>query len=68
MILTFRSLLCTNAVHDEEASAKSAAASADSGAPTMYHPSPVDYDGGLEKVGARQVGVGLCQETQFLDS
>ncbi|KAJ6671940.1 hypothetical protein OIU85_013298 [Salix viminalis] len=35
MILTLRSLLCTNAVHDEEASAKAAAASADSGAPTI---------------------------------
>lgn len=33
----FRSLFCTNAIHDEEASAKAAAASADSGAPTMYH-------------------------------
>uniref|UniRef100_A0A6N2N136 Uncharacterized protein n=1 Tax=Salix viminalis TaxID=40686 RepID=A0A6N2N136_SALVM len=33
--LSQRSLLCSNAVHDEEASAKAAAASADSGAPTM---------------------------------
>uniref|UniRef100_A0A6N2NJI5 HIT domain-containing protein n=1 Tax=Salix viminalis TaxID=40686 RepID=A0A6N2NJI5_SALVM len=35
--LSQRSLFCTNATHDEEASAKAAAASADSGAPTMYH-------------------------------
>uniref|UniRef100_A0A6N2MJI6 HIT domain-containing protein n=1 Tax=Salix viminalis TaxID=40686 RepID=A0A6N2MJI6_SALVM len=33
---TVRSLLCTNAVHDEEASAKAAAASANSGAPTIF--------------------------------
>ncbi|KAH8486226.1 hypothetical protein H0E87_025299 [Populus deltoides] len=31
-----RSLFCTNAIHDEEASAKAAAASADSGAPTIF--------------------------------
>ncbi|KAB5532344.1 hypothetical protein DKX38_019014 [Salix brachista] len=34
--VTVQSLLCTNAVHDEEASAKAAAASADSGAPTIF--------------------------------
>ncbi|KAB5532266.1 hypothetical protein DKX38_018936 [Salix brachista] len=32
-----QSLLCANVVHDEEASAKAAAASADSGAPTIYY-------------------------------
>ncbi|CAK7337014.1 unnamed protein product, partial [Dovyalis caffra] len=31
-----RSLFCTKAIHDEEASAKAAAASADSGAPTIF--------------------------------
>ncbi|KAF9671886.1 hypothetical protein SADUNF_Sadunf12G0097100 [Salix dunnii] len=36
--VTVQSLLCSNAVHDEEASAKAVAAGADSGAPTMYHP------------------------------
>ncbi|KAJ6676277.1 HISTIDINE TRIAD HIT PROTEIN [Salix viminalis] len=34
--LSQRSLFCTNATHDEEASAKAAAASADSGAPTIF--------------------------------
>ncbi|KAB5532261.1 hypothetical protein DKX38_018931 [Salix brachista] len=38
-----QSLLCANVVHDEEASAKAAAASADSGAPTMFREMSDDF-------------------------